>query len=80
MINKKIIGKLKQLGEFCLFGAIAGIIFQLINENLITEMAFIIGIPLGGVFGIIELFIFSGLRKKFLKLPLLVTIISKSIL
>ena len=80
MINKKIIGKLKQLGEFCLFGAIAGIIFQLINEKLITEMAFMIGIPLGGVFGIIELFILSGLRKKFLKLPLLVTIISKAIL
>ena len=80
MINKKIIGKLKQLGEFCLFGAIAGIIFQLINEKFITEMAFMIGIPLGGVFGIIELFIFSGLRKKFLKLPLLLTIISKAIL
>lgn len=80
MINKKIIGKLKQLGEFCFFGAIAGVIFQLINEKLVTGMAFMIGIPLGGVFGIIELFIFSGLRKKFLKLPLLLTIISKAIL
>lgn len=80
MKNKILLSKLKQLGEFCFFGAIAGIIFQLINEKFVTGMAFMIGIPLGGVFGIIELFIFSGLRKKFLKLPLLLTIISKSIL
>jgi len=73
-MNSKITGKLRLLGEFCLFGAIAGAVFELIHEHLIDFRGPIFGIVLGGTFGIIELFILSGLRKKFLKLPLLLTI------
>jgi len=74
MMNSKITGKIRLLGEFCLFGAIAGVVFELLNERLIDFRGPIFGIILGGAFGIIELFILSGLRKKFLKLPLLLTI------
>ena len=67
-------GKLRQIGEFCLVGALAGIIFQLIKEERIDHNALILGIFLGLGFGIIELFILSGLRKKLLTLPFLATI------
>ena len=78
-MNPLIKGKLRLIAEFCLFGAIAGIIFQLINEKLVDYRAFVLGIPLGATYGILELFIFSGLRKQFLKLPLILTIFIKAI-
>lgn len=70
--------KLRLLGEFCVFGAIAGVIFQLVHEGLVDFRAFLIGVSLGLSFGIFELFIFSGLRKKFLLLPLLLSIFIKA--
>ena len=78
-MNPIITFKLRLIGEFCLFGILAGIIFQLLHEELIDYRAFLIGISLGGAFGIIELFILSGLRKKFLQLPLLLTIFIKAL-
>lgn len=77
-MNRIITDKLRLLGEFCLFGALAGIIFQLINEQLINYRAFLVGVPLGGAFGVIELFLLTGLRKTFLKLPLFITILIKA--
>ena len=78
-MNPIIKGKLRLLGEFCFFGAIAGIIFQLLHEGIVDYRAFLLGISLGSAYGIIELFILTGLRKKFLKLPLLLTIIIKAL-
>ena len=78
-MNPLIKGKLRLIAEFCLFGAIAGFLYQLINEKFVDYRAFVLGIPLGAAYGILELFIFSGLRKQFLKLPLILTIFIKAI-
>ena len=78
-MNRVFTFKLRLIGEFCLFGVLAGIIFQLLHEGFINYNAFLLGILLGFAYGIIELFILSGLRKYFLKLPLLLTIFIKSI-
>ena len=78
-MNPIIKVNLRLLGEFCLFGAIAGVIYQLLNEHIVDERAFILGIPLGGAYGFVELFIFSKFRKNLLKLPLIYTILIKAI-
>ncbi len=70
--------KLKLIGEFCLIAAFAGVIYQLIDERFVDHIGIIMGASLGLAFGIIELFILSGLRKKFLEFPLIVTIIVKA--
>jgi adenylate cyclase len=77
-MNPSIARKLKLLGEFCSFGALAGIIYQLLREGFFDFMAIIMGVSLGFGFWILELFILSGLRLFFLKLPLLFAIFIKA--
>ncbi len=77
-MNLIITNKLRLLGEFSLISAFAGIIYQAIDEDIINYLGVSMGASLGFAFGIIELFILSGLRKQFLKLPLLVTIFLKA--
>ncbi len=79
-MNPIIRSKLRLLVEFCLFGSLAGIIFQLLREGFIDFIAIIMGVSLGLGFWILEFLILSGLRKEFLKLPLLITIILKAII
>ncbi|NQU88332.1 MAG: hypothetical protein HQ541_21500 [Mariniphaga sp.] len=71
--------KLKLLLEFSCFGAIAGIIYQLVDEELFNHLALIMGGALGLSYGIFDLFLFKKSKKLFLKLPFLVTILIKSI-
>jgi adenylate cyclase len=77
-MNPIITGKLRQIGGFCLLGIIAGIIFQLLHEGIVDFRAVLIGVSLGGAFGIIEFFVLSGFRKRLLKLPHFITIITKA--
>lgn len=70
--------KLRLLGEFCLITAFAGIIYQLIDEKRVDHIGILMGAFLGLAFGLMELFILSGLRKKFLRLPLYATIFIKA--
>ena len=77
-MNRIITGKLRLLGEFCLFGALAGIIFQLLRDGFVDFRAFFMGISLGFAYGIMELFVLSGFRKSFLKFPLIITIFLKA--
>ncbi len=77
-MNSTFTRKLKLLGEFCLITAFAGVIYQLLSDGYVNHMALIMGGFLGLGFGIIELFIFSGLSKWFLKQPFLVTIFVKA--
>ena len=79
MMNPILTVKLRLLGEFCLITTFAGVIYQLIDTKYIDFIGVIMGASLGFAFGIIELFLLSGLRKKFLNLPLLVTIFVKAI-
>lgn len=77
-MNRVITGKLRLLVEFSLFGALSGIVFELLREGLIDYRAIVMGVPIGFAFGIIELFLLSGFKKKFLSLPLLLTLFIKS--
>lgn len=72
--------KLKMLGEFCLIAAFAGIIYQLIDDRYANHIGVIMGVMLGFGFGVFELFVLSGLRRNFAKLPLYQTIIIKAVL
>lgn len=78
-MNPIFTDKLRMLVEFCLITAFAGIIYQLIDVRYADHIGVIMGASLGFGFGLIELFILSGLKKKFLKLPLLLTIFIKAI-
>ena len=77
-MNRIITGKLRLLGEFCLFGALAGIIFQLLDEKFVDFKSILMGVPIGFAYGIMELFVLSGFRKSFLKIPLILTIFLKA--
>ncbi len=77
-MNIKITSKLRYLIEFCLFGALAGMIYQLLREDFIDFMAIIMGSSLLFGFWVLEFFILSGLKKHFLKLPLLFSVLIKS--
>ena len=78
-MNSTLIEKLRMLGELSLITSFAGIIYQLIDLGFVDHIGIIMGASLGFGFGIIELFILSGLKRKFLKLPLLQTIFIKAI-
>ncbi len=67
-MNSVFTDKLRMLGEYCLISAFAGIIYQLISDRYFNHIGIIMGVSLGFGFGMIELFILSRLRKKFLKL------------
>ena len=79
-MNRIITGKLRLLGEFCLFGALAGIIFQLLRDGFVDFRAILMGVPIGFAYGIMELFVLSGFRKNFLKIPLILTIFLKALI
>lgn len=77
-MNLRISSKLRLLGEFCLFGALAGIIYELIDIKMVDYKALLMGIPIGFGYGIMELFVLSGFSKKFMKMPLAITILLKA--
>jgi adenylate cyclase len=78
-MNSVFVDKLRMLGEFSLITAFAGIIYQLVDVKYVDHLGVIMGASLGFGFGIIELFILSGLKKKFQKLSLLQLIFLKAI-
>jgi adenylate cyclase len=78
-MNPVFTDKLRMLGEFSLITAFGGMLFQLVNVGYVDHIGIIMGASLGFGFGIIELFILSGLKKKFLKLSLLQSIFIKAI-
>jgi adenylate cyclase len=60
-----LIRKLKTLAFICLFTCLAGVMYQLIHEETITQNSVVIGFPLGLVFGLMEIFLFARAEKKF---------------
>ena len=78
-MNLRIPVKLRLLIEFCLFGALAGLIYQLLREGFINSIAVIMGVSLGLGFWVLEFLVLYRLRKLFLKLPLLLAIFIKAI-
>ena len=57
--------KLKTLLLICVATSFAGIIYQLINEDLLNFASVIFGLPLGLAFGLMELYLFPKAEKRF---------------
>jgi len=57
--------KLKTLALICLFTSFAGVLYQLISELRLDYNSILVGLPLGLVFGVLELFLFSKAEKRF---------------
>lgn len=66
------------LAEFSAITAFAGIIYQLIDLKFVNHMGIILGASLGFGYGLLELFILAGFKKRFLKLPLLQSMFIKA--
>jgi adenylate cyclase len=77
-MNRAITGKLRLLGEFCLFGAFAGIMYQLVESRMVDYRSILMGVPIGFAYGIMDLFVLSGFSKKFMKMPLALAILLKA--
>jgi len=63
------IRKLKTLGFICLLSCFAGVIYQLINEHRLDHYSVVVGLPLGLVFGLLELLIFPKAEMRFRRWP-----------
>jgi adenylate cyclase len=57
--------KFKTLALICLFTSFAGVIYQLIDEERLDYNSVLVGLPLGLVFGLLELFLFPKAEMRF---------------
>jgi len=57
--------KLKFLGMICLMTSFAGMVYQLIGERRLDYNSVLYGLPLGIVFGVLELFLFPKADMRF---------------
>jgi hypothetical protein len=57
--------KFKTLALICLFTSLAGVIYQLIDEERLDYNSVLVGLPLGLVFGVLELFLFPKAEMRF---------------
>ena len=64
-MRPNLIRKLKTLALICLFTCFAGAMYQLINEARLDYYSVLFGFPLGLVFGLLELFLFSKAKRRF---------------
>lgn len=78
-MNPILKGKLRLLTELTLIGAFAGIIYQLLDAGYVSYKAILMGAPIGFAFGVMELFLQSGLKQRLIKLPLIISILIKSV-
>ena len=72
--------KLKTLALICLFTCLAGAIFQLIDEKRLGFNSVLIGFPLGLVFGLLELLLFSKTEMRLRRLSFTKFFIIKTLL
>src|SRR5215203_3234289 len=64
-MQPNLVRKLKTLGLICLLTCFAGVIFQLINEERLNYNSVLVGLPLGLVFGFLELFLLPKAEIRF---------------
>jgi adenylate cyclase len=64
----------------CLLGSLAGVVFQLINEQRLDFNSVLVGLPLGLVFGVLELFVFANAGKRFRRWSFTKTLVFKTLL
>src|SRR5215471_21599020 len=64
-MRPNLLRKLKTLALICLFTWFAGIIYQLTAEQRLDYNSAVFGLPLGLVFGFLELFLFARAESRF---------------
>ena len=75
-----VVRKLKLVGLFCAFTSFVGVCYQLIDEQQVTLDSVLVGVPMGLVFGVLELFLLEGLGRRLQRRPFLVAIAIKALL
>jgi adenylate cyclase len=75
-----LVRKLKSLALICLFTCFAGVMYQLINEGRLDYNSVLVGLPLGLVFGLLELFLFPKAEMRFRRWSFTEIFIFKSLL
>ena len=79
-MHPSFIRKIKTLVLICLLTSIAGVIYQLINEKLVNYNSILVGLPLGLVFCLLELFLFPKAENRFRKWSFTKMLILKTLL
>jgi adenylate cyclase len=64
-MHPSFVRKIKTLVIICFLTSIAGVVYQLINEKLVNYNSILVGLPLGLVFGLLELFLFPRAENRF---------------
>ena len=59
-MQPSLVRKFKTLGLICCLTSFAGVIFQLISEQRLDYHSVLVGLPLGLIFGVLELFLFKS--------------------
>lgn len=75
-----LVRKLKTLVLICLFTSFAGVLYQLIDEDLLDYNSVLFGFPLGLGFGLLELFLFPKAAKRFRRWPFTKLLVFKALL
>jgi len=64
-MRPNFIRKMKTLALICVFGSLAGVMYQLVAEQSLNYNSVLLGFPLGLGFGILELFVFPKAEMRF---------------
>jgi adenylate cyclase len=66
-MQPQTVRKIKTLALICIFTCLAGVIYQFIKENFVNMASIQFGLPLGLIFGLMELFLLPMFEKHFRK-------------
>ncbi|MEO2006307.1 MAG: hypothetical protein ABGY41_19670, partial [Candidatus Poribacteria bacterium] len=75
-----LVRKMKLLGLICAFSACAGVFYQRVGEQTVGFESVLIGIPVGLVFGAMELFVFEAFGQRLRTLGFIQLVIAKAAL
>lgn len=64
-MQRSLARKFRAMAFICLFSCFAGVLYQLINEKRLDYNSVLVGLPLGLVFGLLELFLFPRTETRF---------------
>ena len=77
-MQPNLVRKYKTLALICVFSCFAGVIFQLISERRLDFNSITVGLPLGLVFGLLELFLLPKAEILFRQWSFTKTLVFKS--
>src|SRR5215216_4609500 len=79
-MQPNLVRKFRALALICFFTCLAGVIFQLVNENRLNYNSVLLGLPLGLVFGFLELFLLQKIKVWFRRWSFTKMLVFKTVL